>query len=111
MSNTNENIRSTEKKWELRSEKTVEDSDIKKIAEALGVSPLTALLIYNRGQNTPEKAETFISAKSGEYYDPFCMPDMEKAVARILKAVENKEKTIIYCCFRRQRVRRKQSKA
>ena len=35
MSNTNENIKSTEKKWELRSEKTVEDSDIKDIAEAL----------------------------------------------------------------------------
>lgn len=96
MSNTNENIRSTEKKWELRSEKTVEDSDIKDIAEALGVSPLTALLIYNRGQSTPEKAKAFISANSGTYYDPFCMPDMEKAVDRILKAVENKEKTVIY---------------
>ncbi len=96
MSNTNENIKSTEKKWELRSEKTVEDPDIKNIAEALGVSVLTALLIYNRGQNTPEKAKAFISANSGTYYDPFCMPDMEKAVDRILRAVENKEKTVIY---------------
>ena len=96
MSNTNENIKSTEKKWELRSEKTVEDSEIKEIAEKLGVSALTALLIYNRGQITPEKAEAFISAKEGNYYDPFSMPDMEKAVDRILKAAENKEKTVIY---------------
>ncbi|MBE6608302.1 MAG: single-stranded-DNA-specific exonuclease RecJ [Ruminococcaceae bacterium] len=96
MSNTNESIRSTEKKWELRSERTVEDPDIKNIAEKLGISPLTALLVYNRGQKTPEKAAAFISAASENYYDPFCMPDMEKAVERILRAIENKEKTVIY---------------
>ena len=99
MSNTNEKnetIRPTEKKWELRSEKRADDADIKALAEKLGISPLTALLVYNRGQDTLEKAESFLSAMSGSYYDPFYMPDMEKAVERILKAVENKEKTVIY---------------
>lgn len=99
MSNTNERketIRSTEKKWELRSDKKTSDAEIISLAEELGISPLTALLIYNRGQDTPDKARAFISAMSGSYYDPFLMPDMEKAVSRILKAVENKEKTIIY---------------
>ncbi len=92
MANSNENT----KKWELRSDKTQYDSEIVSLAEKLGVSPLTALLIYNRGQDTPEKAKSFLSVLSGSYYDPFLMPDMDKAVARITEAVEKKEKVVIY---------------
>ncbi len=92
MANSNETL----KKWELRSEKTQSDPDIMAMADRIGISPLTALLIYNRGQDTPEKAHTFLSTLSGSYYDPFTMPDMDKAVCRILEAVEKKEKTVIY---------------
>ena len=31
-----------------------------------------------------------------DFYDPFLMPDMEIAVSRIIKAIENKEKILIY---------------
>ncbi len=92
MANSNENI----KKWELRSDKTQNDPEIISLAEKIGVSPLTALLIYNRGQDTPEKAKTFLSVLSGKYYDPFLMPDMDKAVTRILAAAEKKENVVIY---------------
>lgn len=84
------------KKWELRSDKTQSDPEIIAISKELGISPITALLIYNRGQKTPEEARKFLSVLSGSYYDPFLMPDMDKAVERILRAVENNEKTVIY---------------
>lgn len=75
---------------------SVGDPEILDLAGYLGVSPLTALLIYNRGQDTPEKARSFISTGSGKYYDPFLMPDMDKAVERILLAAQKGEKTVIY---------------
>ena len=92
MAYSNEN----NKKWELRSDKKQGDPEILAISEALGVSPITALLIYNRGQKTPEEAKSFLAVTPGNYYDPFLMPDMDKAVDRILRAIENKEKTVIY---------------
>ncbi len=95
MANTN-HTKPNEKKWELRSAKTVSDKEILEISEKLSISPLTALLVYNRGQDTPEKAKKFIFSASGDYYDPFLMPDMDKAAKRILAAVQSKEKTVIY---------------
>ena len=92
MANSNETV----KKWELREQISKSDPEITALANELEISPLTALLVYNRGHKTPEKARAFISTLSGSYYDPFMMPDMEKAVGRILRAVDKKEKTVIY---------------
>ena len=36
------------------------------------------------------------SKKRNDFYDPYGMPDMEIAVNRILKAIDDQEKTIIY---------------
>src|SRR3989339_1902509 len=60
-------------------------------------SELLGLLLYYRGIETREKAEKFLKP---DYYrdthDPFLMKDMGKAVERILKAIEQKEKIGIY---------------
>lgn len=40
--------------------------------------------------------ETFLNPKRGDFHDPFLMPDMEKAVERIVQALNNKEKIIVY---------------
>ena len=36
----------------------------------------------------------FLNPTRKDFHDPYLMPDMEKAVERIVKAIENKEKII-----------------
>lgn len=80
------------KKWEVYE---VNQEVIKKIEE-YQISPLLANILANRNITSKEKIELFLNPKRNDFHDPFLMPDMECAVNRILKAIEDKEKTIIY---------------
>lgn len=54
-------------------------------------------LLFYRGIETGEDAENFLNPDYGkETHDPFLMKDMSKAVERILKAINENEKVIIY---------------
>ena len=72
------------------------DSAIKEMAELLGVSPLFAVLLYNRGYTTAESARRFLRFEETDFHDPYLMKDMNMAVDRIISAVENKEKIYVY---------------
>ena len=72
------------------------DDAIREMAEKLGVSRLFSVLLYNRGYTTAQKAGHFLSFEETDFHDPYIMRDMEKAVCRILTAVDNKEKIYIY---------------
>ena len=69
---------------------------VKKISEKFGVSELVATIIANRGIVNDDDIEIFLNPTRNNFYDPFDLPDMKKAIERIEKAIENKEKTIIY---------------
>lgn len=81
------------KKWEVCQE---DEEKIAKLAEQNNLSHLLASILINRNIDTNEKVEQFISPTRSDFHDPFLMPDMEKAVERILKAIQIKEKVIIY---------------
>jgi single-stranded-DNA-specific exonuclease len=70
----------------------------KEIDEKLqAYNPLLRQLLYSRGIESGEEAETYLNPSYDEHLnDPFLMHDMEKAVARILRAIANNEKIIIY---------------
>lgn len=54
-------------------------------------------LLLARGIETPEQREKFLAPSySRDVYDPFLLRDMEKAVLRILLAIKNNEKIIIF---------------
>jgi single-stranded-DNA-specific exonuclease len=58
---------------------------------------LLRTLLENRGIKTVEEAEAFLNPDyERDLHNPFLLPDMGKAVARILQAIEKKEKIIIY---------------
>ena len=72
------------------------EQKIARIAEHVGVSCITARLLYNRGYDTPEKAYAFMHTDMHALHDPFLMMDMDKAVQRIEKAIEDGETIAIY---------------
>lgn len=67
-----------------------------KLARELGLSEVVATLLANRGFTEPESAYKFLNPSIEDLHDPFLMRDMREAVARVLSAVEKKEKILIY---------------
>lgn len=65
------------------------------ISEEFDIPMICAALLEVRGINTPEAVENFISDEI-RFDNPFDIKDMDKAVSRILAAVENGEKICIY---------------
>ena len=68
----------------------------KNLSSELGVTPLFAQLLVNRGLNTPEAAQEFLFGDMSFCSDPFLMKDMKKSVDRIKEAIDKKEKILIY---------------
>ena len=66
------------------------------LGKELKISPLTAQLLINRGLRCPSEAFSFLSPSLINLHDPFTMKDMDKAVQRIIKAVQGREKITIY---------------
>lgn len=60
-----------------------------------GLDPIAELLM-RRGVKTPEEAAGFFSPSISDLHDPFLMPDMDKAVNRLNKAMGAKERIMIY---------------
>lgn len=60
-----------------------------------GINPVPELLL-RRGVTTPEEANGFFSPSLDDLHDPFLMPDMDKAVNRLNRAMGAKERIMIY---------------
>lgn len=85
------------KKWSIRYAPTAENaSAVKSLADALGVLPTTAKLLFTRGLRTAEEATVFLKQAETSLHDPFLLKDIERAVARILEALEKGERIAIY---------------
>ena len=71
--------------------------EIRSFAEELGVSHILAALLWQRDIREVTMARRFLYPETEqEFYDPFLMQDMEKAVEHIAVAVENKQKITVY---------------
>ncbi len=81
------------KKWEFYEK---DDEEVKKVQEELGLSRLLSTIIVNKGLKTKQEISVFLNPTRKDFHDPYLMPDMEIAVNRIVKAIENQEKVIIY---------------
>ena len=83
-----------EKRWVIK--QLGNNELIEQLAKELNVSFPIANLLYQRGIKTFEEARAFFRPELSHLHDPFLMKDMDKAIARIEKAIANNEKIMIY---------------
>jgi single-stranded-DNA-specific exonuclease len=81
-------------RWTLKP-KPSEDT-VKHLAKALNVEDFVATLLVQRGIETFEDARRFFRPSLADLHDPYLMKDMEKAVCRIEKAIENEENILVF---------------
>ncbi len=81
------------KKWKY---KELDEEKIDEIVKKFNVPELLATVLVNRGIVDDEEIRVFLNPTRSDFHDPYLMPDMEIAVERIIKAINNQEKVIIY---------------
>ena len=81
------------KKWQIYE---TDETKVKEIQEKYGLNKLLATILVNRNITTEEKIRLFLKPTRHDFYNPFLITDMEKAVERIIKAIKNQEKVTIY---------------
>ena len=74
----------------------VEDEDFTKIAKKAGLGPEVARLLYSRGVKDQEALSRFLTPTLDDLHDPYLLHDMDKAVERIRRAIEDGEFILIY---------------
>ena len=64
--------------------------------EEFKIHPVTAQILISRGFKTLQEIHEFLYAKLPNLYDPDLFPDMERAVERILTAIQEHQPILIY---------------
>ncbi len=65
------------------------------LAACGGLKPVTEVLL-RRGVSSRRGAERFLAPSISDLHDPFLMPDMDKAVERLNKAMGSKQRIMVY---------------
>ena len=72
------------------------DQTFTKAAKEEGLDSLAAQILYQRGIQTPQALAAFLHPSLDNLHDPYLLHDMEKAVERIRRAIEDYEQILIY---------------
>ncbi|MFZ9263087.1 MAG: single-stranded-DNA-specific exonuclease RecJ [Chitinophagaceae bacterium] len=82
-----------QKRWKF---KTFDLSIARELCEQLRIHPVLCNILSLRGIKTFEEAKHFFRPSINDLHDPFLMKDMHVAVKRIIKAIKDNEKILIY---------------
>ena len=63
------------------------------------IHPILLQTLYNRGISEPPRIQAFLEGRYLENTDPFLLPEMDKAVARIQQAIAQDEMIVVYGDF------------
>ena len=82
--------------WNIRELSADEQVLTTQLAKELSISESSARMLVVRGIRTAEQAHAYIRPSLDEINDPFLMKDMDKAVARLEKALKDNERILVY---------------
>jgi single-stranded-DNA-specific exonuclease len=80
-------------RWESQ---PCDDARAGELAAALGIAPIVARLLCQRGFSDPEVASRFLNPSLDHLHDPMALAGMGAAVERILSAIAAKERIAIH---------------
>ncbi len=80
------------KKWKMRTAQLCSDR-IKELSEGYGIPPVVASILLKR---EVESFDEYIMPELDKLCDPYLMRDMDKAVARVIRGIEQNETIVIY---------------
>lgn len=84
------------KKWNYQPLTLQQKEECERMLDTCGGLPAIAELLVRRGVSTSAETESFFTPSLKELHDPFLMPDMDKAVERLNRAMGAKERIMIY---------------
>ena len=74
----------------------VEDADFTKIAKKAGLGPEAARLLFSRAIKDEDSLSRFLAPSLDDLHDSYLLHDMDKAVNRIRRAIEQGEFILVY---------------
>ena len=83
-------------KWNYEPPTSERQTAAKELGEKIGMSPILADLLIQRGIKTESAAKRFFRPMLSELIDPFLMNDMDVAVDRLNDAMGRKERIMVY---------------
>ncbi len=83
-----------EKRWVLKI--NPDNEVVEQLSQSLSINKNLLKLLVQRRVTTYDDARTFFRPKLENLHDPFLMKDMDKAVDRVLLAMDKGEKILIY---------------
>lgn len=69
---------------------------VEQLSKAINTNSYLTSILLQRGISDFDAAKKFFRPSLNDLHDPFLMKDMEKAVKRLKKALDNEEKILIY---------------
>lgn len=82
------------KRWEKRN--SAQENRAVKLSQSLGITEVLSTVLVNRGMTEDDQILRFLYPDLKNMPSPFLIDGMEKAVRRIIKALQNHDKIMLY---------------
>jgi single-stranded-DNA-specific exonuclease len=82
-----------QKRWNILA---ADDDKVESLHQAITINHKLCKILVQRGIHTFDEAKQFFRPQLSDLHDPFLMKDMDKAVNRILSAIQKKEKILVF---------------